>query len=150
MIFVVLFWIAIFIVIMRVLTWINRHHPKFRNVAALVVEVGAAIAIAEALTNVGAVATGLSSSPKLLVNALFLIVIGGAAHFFASNTARSAQVVYPPFVAIGLIALAGMPNTFLRLFVGLGMIGIGVVTGWLKYRSSRQIVKPGPADVPQA
>lgn len=137
MLFVVLFWIAVFLVVMRLLTWVAKSHPNARNPAALVVEFGAAFAIAEALADVAAVASGSRAVAASVVNAVLFALIGAAAHFFASNTARSPLVVGLPFVLVGVAVLLGMLNPPWRALVGVALILLGAVLGWLKSRGGR-------------
>ena len=140
MLFVVLFWIAVFLVVMRVLTWVAKRHPKARNAAGLIVEIGAAVAIAESLTAVAAVASGSPVPAALVVHAVFFALIGAAAHFFASNTAQSPLVVGLPFGLPGVAALVGTFSPPGRMFIGIVLVVLGGCLAWLKARSSR-----GPA-----
>jgi hypothetical protein len=149
--FVILFWVAVFLVVMRLLTWIAKRYPKARNVAALVVETGAAVAFWEALADLGAASSGLTSAGPLIARGVFFGLVGAAAHFFASNTARSPHALYPPFIAIGVAGLAWIPFPWLRWPIGLGMLAIGCAVAWSKYRSVRRTPAAGPADeAPQA
>jgi hypothetical protein len=151
--FVILFWVAVFVVVMRLLTWIARRHPKARNVAAFVVETGAALAVLEALADAGAASSGLAAASRgpLIARAIFFGLVAAGAHFFASNTATSPHALYPPFIAMGAAGLAWLPFPWLRWPIGIGMLAIGCAIGWLKYRSTRSHHVRGPAhEVPQA
>ncbi len=152
MLFIALFWIAIFLVVMRVLTWVARRHPRGRNAAAFVVETGAAFAIWEALADVGVLASGSIPSPAgLVARAILFGCIGAAAHFFASNTATSPHVLYPPFIVIGVAVLAWIWMPYLKWTIGIGMLTIGGAVGWAKYRSIRSRAASGAAhEVAQA
>jgi hypothetical protein len=152
MLFVALFWGAVLLVVMRLLTWIARRHPKARNVAAFVVESGAALAVWEALADAAAASRGFTSvTGSLIARSIFFGLVGGGAHFFASNTATSPHALYPPFIVFGAAALAWLPFPWLRWPIGIGLLAIGCAVGWLKYRSTRSGVPTGPAhQVPQA
>jgi hypothetical protein len=147
--FVILFWAAILVVVMRLLTWIAKHHPKARNVSALVVETGVALALFEALADAGAAASG-SSSDKigLVTRALFFGLIAVAAHYFASSTAISAHALYPPFLVLGVAGLAWLPFPWLRWPIGVGMVVAGCTVGWLKYRGNQKSVASSAAATP--
>jgi hypothetical protein len=137
---VVLFWIAIFLIVMRSLTWIAKRHPKARDAAAFVIECCAALAVAEAVADLAAVASGSQASAAVVLNALLFALIGCAAHFFASNTAHSPLVVGIPFVLVGVGVVAGVFTPPLRLFVGVALVALGGIFGWLKLQSTK-----GPA-----
>ena len=145
MLFVILFWIAIFFVVMRLLTWVARRHPKARNAAAFLVETGAALAVWEALADAGAATQTPSLASVLVMRAVFFGLVGAAAHFLAGNTATSPHVLYPQFAALGLAAFARLPFPWLRWPIGLGMLAVGCFADISKYLSrhrSKQSVAP--------
>jgi hypothetical protein len=138
-IFVLLFWIAILVVVMRLLTWIAKRHPGLRNPAALVVETGAALAAFQVLANIGVLSSGMSGPRGPLIGQAILFgLVGGAAHFLAANIATSPHVLYPPFLALGVAALAWIWMPFLRWPVGIGMLVIGCAVSWKKSQSVRK------------
>jgi len=140
--FVVLFWIAVFLIVMRLLTWVAKNHPNARNTAAAVVEFGAAFAIANALTLTAVASGSQAPSAALVVKAVLFALIGAVAHYFASNTARSPLVVGVPFVLVGVAVLVGVLNPPWRSLVGTALIVLGAILGWLKSREGRGPARP--------
>jgi hypothetical protein len=101
--------------------------------------------VAEALADVGAIAWGLGSSPKLFLNAVFMAAVAGVAHFLASNTATSAHALYPPFVLVSLAMIAGLVKVPSGMLVALGTLVIGCLIGWMKYRASHTVREQSPS-----
>jgi hypothetical protein len=137
--FVILFWGAILVVIMKMLTWVARRHPKARNGAAFVVETLAALAAATAFVMALPRAEQLDEPGTRILTAVLAAAFAAGAHYFASNTARSPYAVFLPFLLVGML-VAFRPATAARfsMIPAIGLVALGVLLGALSYWNLRK------------
>ena len=149
MILAVLLYAGLFSLFLRVLPWVVRRHPKARNLAALVVEGFAALGAANALALIASAWIPSIPHDAPALNALLAGAFAVGSHYLGSGVATSVHPVSIPFLAAGILfILAARP---ISLAVGLGMVAIGVIVGFLKYRELRAQRAAGLAnEVPKA
>jgi mannose/fructose/N-acetylgalactosamine-specific phosphotransferase system component IIC len=136
--FVILFWGAILVVLMKMLTWIARRHPEARNGAAFVVETLAALAAATAIVMALPRAEQLDEPGTRIGTAVLAAAFAAGAHYFASNTARSPYAVFLPFLLVGLLALRPAVTTRFSTVPAIGVAALGMVLGVLSYWNLRK------------
>ena len=123
----------LFFIFLRLLPWVARTHPKARNFAALVVEVCAASAAANALALIAASWDPTLRPDAPALNALLGAAFALGANYLGSNTASSLYPIYVPFLVIGVLMLLGSRS--ISVAVGVGTITFGAIAAFLKYRS---------------
>jgi hypothetical protein len=149
LILAVLFYVCLLALFLRVLPWVARRHPGARNLAALVVEGFAALGAANALALIATAWIPSIHRDAPALNALLASAFAVGAHYLGSGIATSPHPIYIPFVAAGILfSLAPRP---ISLAVGIGMIAIGLIAGFMKYRDLRTQRAVGSArEAPQA
>jgi hypothetical protein len=141
MLFSAIMLVCAFVLAMRVLGWLARHHPWSRNAAAFVLEFIAAYYVAMCFALSSSTFHG-ALADNLGLATIHWIVVAAGAHFLAHTTAKSP---YALFAAFGMAAVAvalGLTPQASPLLGATALLALGALIGWAKYRLSAQKESP--------